>query len=242
MNLWPTVEVERGIHQIGPPWARVTVITGGPEVVLVDTGWKGGMGTLKSGLKALGIAPTDIGLIVLTHYHPDHTGSLDRVVEATGASVAVHGEEAAIVAGTDTRPSPFRSKLLGAVARPFIDRLYGLPCRVDVTLADGDLLPVGRPVRAIHTPGHTKGSTCLLVEDSSTLIAGDVFQYHFGKLLPPARMVTHDYRQAKESIRKLSSFDFDTICFGHFRPLRGEASEAVTRLSRRLDSKRPVPA
>ena len=242
MNLWPTVEVERGIHQIGPPWARVTVITGGPEVVLVDTGWKGGMGTLKSGLKALGIAPTDIGLIVLTHYHPDHTGSLDRVVEATGASVAVHGEEAAIVAGTDTRPSPFRSKLLGAVARPFIDRLYGLPCRVDVTLADGDLLPVGRPVRAIHTPGHTKGSTCLLVEDSKTLIAGDALQYHFGRLLPPARMVTQDMRQAEESVRKLSGFDFDTICFGHFRPLRGQAREAVTRLTRRLDAKRPVPA
>ena len=57
MNLWPPVEVARGVHQIGPPWAMVTVITGGPEVVLVDTGWKGGMGTLKSGLKALGIAP-----------------------------------------------------------------------------------------------------------------------------------------------------------------------------------------
>ncbi len=242
MRLWRPVEVAKGVHQVGPPWARVTVITGGSEVVLVDTGWKGGMGTLKSGLEALGIAPTDIGLIALTHYHPDHTGSLDRVVEATGASVAVHGEEAGIVTGVEPRPSPFRSRLLGAASRPFVDRLYGLPCRVDVTLADGDLLPVGRPVRAIHAPGHTRGSTCLLVEDSKVLIAGDVFQYHFGRLLPPARLVTRDYRQAKESIRKLAGFDFDTICFGHFRPLRGEARDAVARLGRRLDSKRPVPA
>ncbi len=242
MNLWPTVEVARGIHQIWQPWARVTVITGGPEVVLVDTGWKGGMGTLKSGLKALGIAPTDIGLIVLTHYHPDHTGSLDRVVEATGASVAVHGEEAAIVTGEEARPSPFRSRLLAAASSPVVDRLYGLPARVDVHMADGDLLPVRPRIRAIHTPGHTSGSTCLLVEDSKTLIVGDALQYHFGRLLPPARMVTQDMRQAEESVRKLSGFDFDTICFGHFRPLRGQAREAVTRLTRRLDAKRPVPA
>jgi glyoxylase-like metal-dependent hydrolase (beta-lactamase superfamily II) len=242
LNLWPTVEVARGIHQIWQPWARVTVITGGPEVVLVDTGWKGGMGTLKSGLKALGIAPTDIGLIVLTHYHPDHTGSLDRVVEATGASVAVHGEEAAIVTGEEARPSPFRSRLLAAASSPVVDRLYGLPARVDVHMADGDLLPVRPRIRAIHTPGHTSGSTCLLVEDSKTLIVGDALQYHFGRLLPPARMVTQDMRQAEESVRKLSGFDFDTICFGHFRPLRGQAREAVTRLTRRLDAKRPVPA
>ena len=127
MNLWPPVEVARGIHQIGPPWARVTVITEGPEVVLVDTGWKGGMGTLKSGLKALGLAPGDVGLIALTHYHPDHTASLDRVVEATGASVAVHGDEAGIVTGKDARPSPFRNRLLGAASRPLVDRLYGRP-------------------------------------------------------------------------------------------------------------------
>ena len=203
---------------------------------------EGRYGYLKSGLKALGIAPTDIGLIVLTHYHPDHTGSLDRVVEATGASVAVHGEEAAIVTGEEARPSPFRSRLLAAASSPVVDRLYGLPARVDVHMADGDLLPVRPRIRAIHTPGHTSGSTCLLVEDSKTLIVGDALQYHFGRLLPPARMVTQDMRQAEESVRKLSGFDFDTICFGHFRPLRGQAREAVTRLTRRLDAKRPVPA
>ncbi len=242
MRLWQPVEVARGIHQIGPHWARVTVITGGREVVLVDTGWKGGMGMLKSGLKALGLAPDDVGLIVLTHYHPDHSGSLNRMAEATGAAVAVHSEEASILTGEEACPNPFPNRLLAAASRPVVDRLYGLPCAVDLELADGDLLPVGQRVQAIHTPGHTRGSTCLLVADSKTLIAGDALQYRFGKLRPPSRLVTQDMRQAEESIRKLSDFDFDTICFGHFRPLRGGAKEALSRLCHRIAANGPVRA
>lgn len=70
--------------------------------------------------------------IVLTHTHADHWYGYDLVKEATGAQVYCHPAERIMEAS-----------------------------KIDVPLADGDELAVGGvTVRAVHTPGHTPGSTC----------------------------------------------------------------------------------
>jgi glyoxylase-like metal-dependent hydrolase (beta-lactamase superfamily II) len=44
----------------------------------------------------------------------------------------------------------------------------------DFVIEDDEVLDVGRlRLRTIHTPGHTPGSTCFLVEGSPVLLAGD---------------------------------------------------------------------
>ncbi len=44
----------------------------------------------------------------------------------------------------------------------------------DLLLEDDDLLEVGRlRLRTIHTPGHTPGSMCFLIEGSPVLLSGD---------------------------------------------------------------------
>jgi glyoxylase-like metal-dependent hydrolase (beta-lactamase superfamily II) len=44
----------------------------------------------------------------------------------------------------------------------------------DFEIADGDVIEVGRlRLHAIHTPGHTPGSTCFTVEGSPILFSGD---------------------------------------------------------------------
>lgn len=84
-----------------------------------------------------------VGKILLTHTHPDHWLSYDLLKQATAAPVYCHPAE---------------------VQMP--------PERIDVPLADGQELTVGRvSVRTIHTPGHTPGSVCFLV--GRYLIAGD---------------------------------------------------------------------
>ena len=51
----------------------------------------------------------------------------------------------------------------------------------DQLLKDGDVLMLGEfPVRVIHTPGHTKGSLCLLV--NKYLVSGDtLFEQSIGR-------------------------------------------------------------
>ncbi len=78
-----------------------------------------------------------------THGHWDHIQAVPQLREA-GYEVAVRAEDAAML------PS------------------------YDLLLEDDDLLEVGRlRLRTIHTPGHTPGSMCFLIEGSPVLLSGD---------------------------------------------------------------------
>lgn len=84
-----------------------------------------------------------VRVVLQTHGHHDHIKAVPAVREA-GFAVGVHRDDAAM-----------------------------LPA-YDFLVEDGDVFDVGRlRVRAVHTPGHTPGSTCYLVDGSPVLLAGD---------------------------------------------------------------------
>ena len=230
MNLVRPIEVVPGIHQLRAIGARVTAILGQDGIVLVDAGGRGSLGLIAAGLQALGASVDQVKLIVLTHYHPDHSGGLRRLAEATRAKVAVHRHEERIISGTGPCPNPFHNRLLAWVTSPFIHLLYDHRARVEFLLDDGDALPLADGVQVIHTPGHTSGSICLYLAPQKLLIVGDALQHRSGRLSPPAFSVTHDSRQARESLEKLLAVDFETICFSHFPVLRRDARKALLQL------------
>ena len=81
--------------------------------------------------------------VVETHGHWDHIQAVPQLRDA-GYEVAVRAEDAAML------PS------------------------YDLLLEDDDVLAVGRlRLRTIHTPGHTPGSMCFLIEGSPVLLSGD---------------------------------------------------------------------
>lgn len=88
-------------------------------------------------------AGTDVQMIIVTHRHGDHWGEIDLLKERLAAPVFCHEGDRA----------PYKEKVFD-------------------TLGDGAEIPVGESiVRVIHTPGHTPGSICLLVD--GVLISGD---------------------------------------------------------------------
>ena len=92
-------------------------------------------------LEAVGGLP--VVAVLLTHTHPDHWPEYDLVKGATDAPVLCHPAEVMLPAEKIDRP-----------------------------LADGDRVAVGGlSLLVIHTPGHTPGSCCFLVD--GYLIAGD---------------------------------------------------------------------
>ncbi|MGY4544524.1 glyoxylase-like metal-dependent hydrolase (beta-lactamase superfamily II) [Arthrobacter sp. UYNi723] len=88
--------------------------------------------------------------ILLTHAHNDHIGAACAVAEAVEAPVYLHPDD--LVLWEQVFP-------------------YAKPDRY---VADGDEFHVGgATLKAIHTPGHSPGSTCFLLEGEGTVFTGD---------------------------------------------------------------------
>lgn len=100
----------------------------------------------------------EIDKILITHYHPDHLGGSMMGTSVQGAADLIGKIEAKV----------YVNKAEAEGTR----RVAGLSDSDLVTVEAGDVFKVGEiPVKFLHTPGHTPGSQCFLVEGN--LISGD---------------------------------------------------------------------
>ncbi|MCA8955432.1 MAG: MBL fold metallo-hydrolase [Planctomycetes bacterium] len=150
-----------------------------------------------------------------THYHPDHIGGdlfghdvqgITALLEQEGVKVHVHRDEV-----------------------PWVKRMTGVSDS-DLAVHDsGDVVRVGQvAVELIHTPGHTPGSQCFLVDNR--LVAGDtLFLQGCGRTDLPGG----DPRQLYLSLtQKLAKVPDSAVLFpGHLYAPEGSAEMGETRRS-----------
>lgn len=119
---------------------NVYIISDGKGTMVVDPSCQP-----KKILQALDGAKLDA--IVITHAHWDHVEAAAELRAATGAPVFASKVDAPDI------EHPREVGTSGVAA----------PCKVDRTVKNGDIIHVGdMKWKVIETPGHTKGSICLL--------------------------------------------------------------------------------
>jgi glyoxylase-like metal-dependent hydrolase (beta-lactamase superfamily II) len=143
----------------------------GDQIVLVDAGFGeidvgfGRGGDLPAELAAAGASPADIGLVVCTHLHQDHSGWLvkDGAPFFPNATVRFGAGDwdQFVVDGHDTPQTKADVQLLADLGR------------VDVIDSDGTAVAPGLTARM--APGHTAGHVVLVVAsgDERAVLLGD---------------------------------------------------------------------
>ncbi len=142
--------------------------------------------------------------ILNTHGHPDHVYANAPVKEAARARLAIHRLDAYRL---ELVSRPGGSAVLPPAPRAVADDLLE---EGPVTyLADVD-------VQALHTPGHTEGSTCFYLPAEGILFSGDVlFSGAVGRVDLPGG----DKRQMEQSLRRVAALPPGTRVYpGHGPP------------------------
>lgn len=213
--------------------ASLYAVRGPSGTVLVDTGPSGKERAVMRALRRAGIR--EVSLIAITHCHPDHIGGAAKLSRELEAPVAVGRAEHDWAAEGHSRfYEPLRP--FGWFLAKTMRRSYP-PVGPDLLLDDGhELDAFGVPIEAVHTPGHTPGSTVYIDRDNGAAFVGDLLT---GGILPGADprypLLAQDRARIAPSVRKVLRAGATKWYFGHGRP--AEAA-AVHRTLRRIEAER----
>ena len=177
------------------------------ECVLVDPAY--GVDDLVDTVEGDGMV---VGGVLATHYHPDHVGGpmMGHTIEGVAGllervSCPVHVQRDEV---------------------PWVSRTTGVAESELVAHDPGDRVTVGElEIELVHTPGHTPGSQCFLVE--GRLVSGDtLFLEGCGRTDLPGS----DPASMYDSLQRLAALPADTIVFpGHRYSMPSSATMEAIR-------------
>lgn len=192
------MQVKQGISQIHVPIpsefladVNVYVIQGDKGVTLIDAGWDApeAIKAIEDGLAEAGAGYKDIELIIATHIHPDHYGLAGRLREQSGAKLALHKADAALLETRYRVVDPLLNEMgrwlrrhgireeghlqqLQMASMPM--RPHVQPVSPDIPLEGGERFRVGPfDLEIIWTPGHSPGHVCVYDHTTKVLFSGD---------------------------------------------------------------------
>ena len=223
------VDLGHEVYQIDTLMAGYRRITAGYLIradrpCLVETGTAPSAPVVRDALAGLGIGPSDLATVVVTHIHLDHaggTGDIARMFPA--AQVVVHEFGARHLADPSRLMASARmvygdelDQLFGTLAPTPAERItaVGLTGRID--------LGGGRRLDSHHTPGHARHHVGLVDSASGDLYVGDaagVYIPDTGDLRPATPPPDFDLATALASLRTFAALAPARLLFSHYGPV-----------------------
>jgi len=203
-----TEEIAEGVYLIGgpnvtrPEDAAVYLVDFGDELVMIDSGAGNSSSQLDRNIEMLGLKPSKLTQIILTHCHIDHIGSATYFREKYKSEIVIHELDARALETGDSMKTAAN--------------WYGTtfpPTRVDRKLKGAhEILNFGQEdLHCLHTPGHTPGSISVYLDRAGQRIL-------FGQDIhgPFNRAFDSDIAAWRKSMNVLLLLEADILCEGHF--------------------------
>jgi glyoxylase-like metal-dependent hydrolase (beta-lactamase superfamily II) len=208
------VKVTDEIYQVGggplsePEDAAVYLINFDGHAALVDAGCGFSNDRLLINIRACGVKPEQLELLLITHCHFDHTGGAASLRDLLHCRTVAHQLDAEFLEAGDNVVTA--ADWYDSTIKPFIVDWKITGPRETIHLGEN-------AIEAIHIPGHTPGSVVYLTESQGlkVLFGQDVH----GPLAASFHSNREDYQQ---SIKLLLTFEADILCEGHYGVYRGK--------------------
>ncbi|MFC2031216.1 MBL fold metallo-hydrolase, partial [Chloroflexota bacterium] len=183
--------------------------------ILVDAGMPNQAEELDAVFDETGIDPKSVQMIIATHGHLDHIGSIAHAQRVTGAKVLVHRSMADRLANGKIEPAVPRN-LLGHILN-LMTGLAGSKFEgiepVIVIDDEFDLGACGIPGKVIHTPGHSASSVSIVLDNGEALVGDMVRQEGSGKI--GLGMFYEDKQALLESLERVAGLEPRIIYLSH---------------------------
>jgi len=224
-------ELLPGLHFIRLPVGHAYLWQDPDGLTLIDAGLPGSGPALAAAIRRAGHHPADLRRLVLTHFHPDHTGGAAEAAAWGDVEVLAHHADAPFIRAAGSGPAPD----LADRERPLYEQVRSqlpaqpspvTPPRIDRELTDGDELDFGDGALVVAVPGHTPGSIALYLPRPRVLFTGDAAARR-----PDGTVIGGVFNvnraQAAESLRRLATLDVAVACFGHGDPVTHDATSEL---------------
>jgi len=216
------MEIENQSQIVRVPLARANayfVISEG-QALLIDTGTKGNEQRIVQALGNLGLSPSDIRLIIITHTHYDHCGSLKALKDMTGAGIVVHHNEATCLRegyGGFPKGTTRLTKAISLIGRTMGKRMGAYdPVSPDIPIRERfGLDEYGTDGYILPTPGHTAGSISVIINSRFAIVGDTLFNIFRTSLFPP---FADDQEELLRSWEKLHDTGCRSFYPGHGNP------------------------
>jgi glyoxylase-like metal-dependent hydrolase (beta-lactamase superfamily II) len=201
------------VHSLRLGLGRAYLLEFPKGMILVDCGSPGQERKVIHALHRLG--RSDLRLIFITHAHLDHYGSAAALRRISGAPVAIHRLDAAAMARAQTNVGKARSfGRLIRLAIPLAESLLNPePLQADLLVDDGDDLGIADlQARVLHVPGHTAGSTSLIVQDRLAFAGDLILTTGYPRF---QKFFAQDWSLIPSSVRRLQALHPEWVYPGH---------------------------
>lgn len=195
----------------------------GEGVIAIDAGEPKKEKAFLRALEKASITPREVKLIILTHGHWDHIGSANELKAMTGAELAMHFSEVHYLENSLTPLPPGITpwgNFFIALHKFFLPLIKIPSTKVEIAFNDEGLSleNYGIPGKVIHTPGHSSGSSTILL-DSGEAFVGDLAMNKVPlRISPGLPIFADDLNVVIESWEKLIQLGASTIYPAHGKP------------------------